>query len=76
MGNLVTKVYFSVLAFSVLLFSNYTGNDAQFSNVNSRTIGDNIVFSTFFTLNTFFTFNTFVICRLAGNDIDCGSPPR
>jgi len=46
-GNLVTKVYFSVLAFSVLLFSNYTGNDAQFSNVNSRTIGDNIVFSTF-----------------------------
>lgn len=47
LGSLVSKVYLNVLAFSVLLFSNYTGNVVNFTDVKAKAVGDNIVFSTF-----------------------------
>jgi len=49
LGSLISKVYLNVLAFSVLLFSNYTGNIVDFSSLLTKTVGDNLVCSTYLT---------------------------
>ncbi len=47
LGSIISKVYLNVLAFSVLLFSNYTGNLVEFSSLLTKTVGDNLVCSTY-----------------------------
>lgn len=47
LSSIASKIYLTALAFSVLLFSNYTGNNAEFTDLNAKLVGDNIVFNTF-----------------------------
>ena len=44
---LSAKIYVQVLAFSMLLFSSYKGNDVLFSDIKTKITGDNIVFQTY-----------------------------